>query len=176
MRRQLIKKIIVLVISLGIVTGILVVPVQSGFLVTDGNKNSFFFQPSQSKEVRITWRHSVELTPWTEIYVVNDDGELSLQSTVYKAYGAGTPDVEGNVELLSDGFIEVTGIERAIPFYSLFYIPVSHYSIEIAGKEFSLAGYVPDYTNVQIHYKKVRLYEWIWLEMALFTEGEVGNR
>lgn len=165
------KKIIIFVISLLIVTGLLVIPVQSGFLVTDGNGNPFLFHPDKTKEIGIGWRHSVELTPWKEIYQVKETGEFTLLSTSYKSYGAGTPDVEGKAEILSNGFIQVTGIERIIPYYSLFYIPISQYFIEIAGNEYALADFVPEYTNVQIHYKTVRLYEWIWLKLTFLRWG-----
>ena len=46
------------------------------------------------------------------------------------SYGAGTPDTEGIVELLPNGFMRVTGIERIIPNYSLMYIPISHYYLK----------------------------------------------
>src|SRR5699024_937840 len=84
------------------------------------------------------WRHSVELTPWKETYRITQDGDFSFESTTYQSYGAGTPDTDGNVEFLSDGFIRVTGIERTISHYSLFYVPISKYYVADGPKKYSI--------------------------------------
>src|SRR5699024_11151534 len=85
----------------------------------------------------------------TETYYVDKRGNLSLQSTIYQAYGAGTPDVEGIVDVLYNGFVRVTGIERVIPYYSLYYVPHSHYYIELNNNTYSLSEYVSDDTTVE---------------------------
>lgn len=110
----------------------------------------------------VGWRHSVEKTPWKETYRVRDGDVLELESTDYQSYGAGTPDAEGQVELLPDGYIRVTEIERTIPYYSLFYIPISRYYIKIDGKRYGLEEFVPAYEKVQIHYRSLRAYERIF--------------
>jgi hypothetical protein len=143
----------------------LVIPVQSGFLLTDGTGESLRFYPNETKEIIVGWRHSVELTPWEEVYHVVENKKLSLKSTTYKAYGAGTPDIEGKVELLENGYIYVTEIKRVMPFYSLFYIPESNYYIKINEKKYLLSDFAPDYKNVQIHYKSIQGYEWIYLKL-----------
>ena len=93
----------------------MIIPVQSGFLLEDGNGKTLRFYPNNTKEIIVGWRHSVELTPWEEAYRVIENEKLSLKSTTYKAYGAGTPDIEGKVELLENGSIHVTEIKRIMP-------------------------------------------------------------
>ena len=164
----MIKKIIVICIFIVIVIGILVIPIQSGFLVTDTEGGPIRFFPWDTDQLTIGWRHSVELTPWEETYRIQDNGELSFESSTYQAYGAGTPDTEGNVEFLSNGFIRVTGIERTLPYFSLFYVPISNYYLESDSEKYPLSEFVPDDTKVQIHFKRLRIYQWLWLKINLF--------
>lgn len=158
------KKIIVLVVLLLIGPGILFIPVQSGFYITENEEHWLYFLPDKEEKITIGWRHSVELTPWEENYRVIENGNLTLDSTIYKAYGAGTPDVEGKAEILSNGYIKVTGIERIIPEYSLFYIPISGYYIKHNEEKFELKGLVSDYERIQIKYGKLQLYKWVYLK------------
>ena len=165
------KKIILIVLLLLIGTGILLIPVQSGFLLTEEEGIPLYFLPNDKKQMSIGWRHSVELTPWEETYRVLDTGEFVLESTTFKSYGAGTPDMDGAVEILPNGYIRLSEIERTIPYYSLFYIPISQYYIEANGKKYPLSDFVPDYQIVEIHYESLLLYKWIY-----FTFIEVGRK
>jgi hypothetical protein len=150
--------------------GVMLMPVQSGVLLKNKQENSFYFLPWDSDVITVGWRHSVELTPWKETYRITDEGELSFESTLYKSYGAGTPDVEGKVDFLPNGFIEVTGIERRIPYYSLFYVSISQYYLEDNEKKYPLSPYIPDNTNVQIHYEQLQMYEWLGLKWKDITK------
>ncbi|MBT2215594.1 DUF1850 domain-containing protein [Virgibacillus dakarensis] len=162
----MLKNIIIYCGLVLIVAGILMVPVQSGLLLTNNKGNSLYFFPwDKDEDVTIGWRHSVELTPWEETYMITKTGELLLKSTTYKSYGAGTPDTDGKVEFLANEFVRVTGIERTIPYYSLFYVPMSNYYLEQQAKKYPLSQVVPDNINVQIHYKVVSMYEWLWLKI-----------
>ncbi|MCZ2257388.1 DUF1850 domain-containing protein [Sporosarcina sp. G11-34] len=158
------KKFIIIMLFLLVGTGTFIIPVQSGFLLTINEKETVLFVPNKTKEMTVGWRHSVELTPWEETYQVIEKGNLSLESTIYMSYGAGTPDTEGVVELLPNGFMRVTGIERIIPSYSLMYIPISQYYVKINNKKYILSDFVPEYENVKIHYKVLRLHDWIYLK------------
>ena len=81
------------------------------------------------------------------------------------AYGAGTPDTEGKVELLPSGLIRVTGIERIVPSYSLMYIPISNYYVKINEEQYILGDFFPAYENVEISYNSLHLYDWIRLKL-----------
>src|SRR5699024_445297 len=158
----MLKKRIIICVLLLLGTGIFVIPVQSGILLTNEKKDHIHFIPFDANTLSIGWTHSVELTPWKEAYDIHPDGSSPLSSTLYQSYVAGTPATDGTVEFLADEFIQVTGIERTIPYYSLFYIPISEYYVELDSKKYELSQLVPDYTNVQIHYKTFILYEWLW--------------
>jgi len=161
------KKIGLAVLLFIVVVGALLFPVKTGFDVSDGKGKRLLFIPGEG-EVTVGWRHSVEKTPWRETYRVEDGGELTLAYTEYKMYGAGTPDREGKAELKSDGTIRVTGIERTIPYYSLFYVPISQYFIEVGKKDYPLEEFVTEYEEVHISFEQVRLYEWLLMGMPHF--------
>lgn len=158
------KKLISTLLLLLIVIGILHIPIQSVFLLTDVEGLPLHFIPATEKKITIGWRHSVQLTPWEETYRVINSGDFVLESTTFKSYGAGTPDTDGVVELLPNGHIRLTEIERTIPYYSLFYVPNSYYYIKTSEKEYPLSDFVPDYQIVQIHYKSLVLYKWSYLK------------
>lgn len=166
------KKIIIYGLFLLIGSGMLFVPIQSGFYLTDREGQTLYFLPDQVKRITIGWRHSVELTPWEENYNVIAKNMLALESSVYKAYGAGTPDVEGEAEILSNGYIKVTGIERLISEYSLFYVPTSGYYLKHNKKTYELKGLVEDFTNVQINYGSLRIYQWLYLKFNQIQQKE----
>lgn len=158
------KKRIILVLLLLIGLGMLFIPVQSGFFITENDEKLLYFIPDKVEKITIGWQHSVELTPWEENYNVLENGMLSLESSVYKAYGAGTPDVEGEAELLSNGYVKVTGIERVISEYSLFYVPISGYYIKHNKNTYELKGLVSDFESVQIKYGNLHLYKWVYFK------------
>ncbi|HEX6593788.1 MAG TPA: DUF1850 domain-containing protein [Bacillota bacterium] len=161
------RTIVPILCILATIIGGCMFPVQSGFMLTNVDGDMYYFFPDDSRKITIGWRHSVELTLWKETYHVLPNGDLSLQSTIYESYGAGTPDIEGTVEVVSDEVVRVTGIQRVMPSYSLYYVPNSHYYIELNRKTYALSDYVPAHTAVQIHYKSIVLYEWLWFKVHI---------
>lgn len=155
------RRVIIIVILILIATGIFLIPVQSGIILTNLEGKPYHFFSWQGDTVTVGWRHSVELTPWKETYAILDNDTLTLESTMYKSYGAGTPDTDGKVDILQNGFIRVTGIKREIPYYSLYYVPISEYYIEDGTTKYPLKNYVPDYNHVQIKYETVSIFEWL---------------
>ena len=113
----------------------------------------------------VGWQHSVELTPWEETYRVMKKETCPLNLPIYMSYGAGTPDMEGIVELLPNGSMRVTEIERIIPIIRLCIFQISQYYLKHNEEKYMLSDFVPDYENVKIHYKALRLYEWIYLKL-----------
>src|SRR5699024_5449375 len=166
------KKIILFLILLLAGTGLTKIPVQAGILLSNEKGDIFHFIPWESEEITIGSRHSVELTRLQVTYRITHDGDFSLESISDQSYGAGTPDTDGNVEFFSDGFIKVTWIEPSISHHSLFYVPFSKYYVADGPKKYTLSRYVPYNTNVQIHYKQLKVYEWIWTRIEnLIKEG-----
>lgn len=45
--------------------------------------------------LRLSWIHSVELTPWEEYYQISSAGKIILKKTRFQSYGAGVPEYGG---------------------------------------------------------------------------------
>ena len=154
-----------MIIGILVLTAIAFLPVTRGFLIEQEDQERLKWIPTSSDTLIVGWRHSVERTPWYETYRVEKDHSLRLESSTYQSYGAGTPDREGKAELLEDGYVRVTEIERHIPYYTLLYAPISEYYVAVDDKKYFLKNIVDDYESVIIRHKTVRLYEWVILQV-----------
>lgn len=112
----------------------------------------YLLQPVRKKEeFSLTWRHSVELQPWEEIFQANPkDKEFVLVETRFRSYGAGVPDLSLGGYRLEDGFIVYKNLYQtysSLPFY------LSHfalYHLKIRNKSYDLSLIVPDNTKVAL--------------------------
>ena len=68
----------------------------------------------ENDTIRLSWIHSVELTPWEEDYEILPDGTLLLKTARFKSYGAGVPEYGGR-HRLEQGWIVREGIDRRLP-------------------------------------------------------------
>ncbi len=62
----------------------------------------------------VAWRHSVEREAWIETFKNIDHG-LWLTQTRFKTFGAGVPAHGGRRTRLVDGWVVMSGIDRAVP-------------------------------------------------------------
>lgn len=84
--------------------------------VVDQETGEVYYSAHATDGLRITlrWIHSVEKTPWSETYVV-EEGELVLTDITIEGYGAGVPADPGGVTTVEGGVIHSRGINRPIP-------------------------------------------------------------
>ena len=88
--RLLMKKVPIFVII--IITLICFIPIQRLFLIENkSGKILKSFPIKNGEEFTVYFIHSVERTPWYEIYYVNNDNEIYLKETRFYSYGAGLP-------------------------------------------------------------------------------------
>ncbi len=73
------------------------------------------FIVDEGEEFVVLWIHSVELTPWEEIFRISDKHEIVLDRTRFKQFGAGVPDSAGNKMEVVDGYIVFSGINQVMP-------------------------------------------------------------
>ncbi|WP_240744899.1 DUF1850 domain-containing protein [Desulforhopalus sp. IMCC35007] len=74
-----------------------------------------FTQAVHAKDViRLSWIHSVELTPWEEYYHILSTGELLLVTTRFQSYGAGVPEYGGTFRKERDWMI-YEDINKVLP-------------------------------------------------------------
>jgi hypothetical protein len=147
----------------------------AAFFATKGNGNlvlrngdtgeeyaRYAFQPGES--FSITFIHSVNQSPVTDSYDVDEEGQIWLRTTTYYDFGAGVPFDLNEGETLSyaeDGAMVISGIDRVIaPFY-LFVGTVSDHTLAIHGEEISLRELCGRNTKLWISYQPP-WYEKLW--------------
>ncbi|MFG6115302.1 DUF1850 domain-containing protein [Halobacillus sp. MO56] len=89
--------------------------------VNDDLERAFFIQEEESFSIR--WVHSVEKEEWEEMFVV-EDGQIVLDSTRFKTFGAGVPNDAGEDTFIKDGWVYMTEI----------YQPIGHQLVTRTGK------------------------------------------
>ena len=80
--------------------------------------------------VRLSWIHSVELTPWEEDYTILSDGTLLLKTARFKSYGAGVPEYGGEHRLVQ-GWIVRDGINRELPALNWIHSHTANFQIHL---------------------------------------------
>ena len=73
------------------------------------NEILFVFKVSPGDEFIMKWIHSVELTPWEEIFRIDENNEMILDRTRFQQFGAGVPDYAGTKTEIIDGYIIFSG-------------------------------------------------------------------
>ncbi|MGE4483973.1 MAG: DUF1850 domain-containing protein [Oscillospiraceae bacterium] len=100
------------------------------------------FPVSDGEEFSVTFVHSVNKTPVTDVYEIRD-GDIWLIKTIYYDFGAGVPTETEKDETLTygeNGEMIISGMDTMVP--DLIYIvgTVSDHVLETGGKEYSLRG------------------------------------
>ncbi len=116
----------------------------------------------QGEEFSITFVHSVNKTPVTDVYDVNEAGMIVLRSTIYYGFGAGVPsDLDPRMELSYDeetGAMVVSKIDMELPGFNLIVGTVSDHTLAIGGEEISLRDLCGRNTMVHIEYEDSRIF------------------
>lgn len=106
----------------------------------------------------ISWIHSVEKEEWNEIYIINDEGTLTLTETYFKTFGAGVP-VDGEIIPSNDGYVHMK-IMRQMDSLTLVVsenVQTTLYSGDKKVPLYKLAE--KDYEEINISVKSIHLWE-----------------
>lgn len=98
--------------------------------------------------VRLSWTHSIEHTPWVELYEISD-GQLQLREVHVKSFGAGVDQIAPEVEN-RDGWVMMRGYERSFPALHFFQSRDVDRELVVNGREAELDGRVPQYAAVEV--------------------------
>ncbi len=112
-------------------------------VLSNGNTGAVYasYPLSDGEEFSITFIHSVNKTPVTDVYDVDGDGKVRLLRTVYYDFGAGVPFDLNEGETLSfddNGAMIIDGINREIPDFLIFVGTVSDHTLQIGDSQISL--------------------------------------
>lgn len=112
-------------------------------------------------QFKMRWIHSVELTPWEEIFEISD-GKIYLTETRFQSFGAGVPDAAGNHTETADGYVTYSGINQEMPILNYGISPIAKHEL-ILGREaresYKLYELLPDDTPVSFQALKASLFK-----------------
>lgn len=108
----------------------------------------FARRAEEGDAVRLSWIHSVEHTPWTEVYRVSD-GRLALEEARVKAFGAGVDQIAPEVAT-EDGWVILRGTGRMFPELHFIYSREADYELRVGGRELELEERVPHHAAIRV--------------------------
>jgi hypothetical protein len=107
---------------------------------SDSGKTIASFPVKQGDEFSVTFIHSVNKSPVTDVYQIRD-GKIYVVRTIYYAFGAGVQTEIGEGQTLSygpDGSMIVSGFDRELDNLSYIVGTVSDHTLLIGGNTLSL--------------------------------------
>jgi len=109
------------------------------------------FPVQDGEEFSVTFIHSVNQSPVTDVYQIRKGG-IYVVRTIYYAFGAGVQTAleEGQrLEYGEDGAMIITGIDRRLERLSYIVGTVSDHTLQIGGEEISLRQLCGRNTTIQ---------------------------
>ena len=111
-------------------------------VLRNGDTNEEFarFRVSEGDEFSVTFIHSVNQYPLTDVYEIRDS-KIYVVRTIYNNFGAGvqTEIEEGQtLEINENGEMVVSGFDLEMPWLSYIVGTVSDHTLTLHGKEISL--------------------------------------
>ena len=143
MTRSKVKFMAAAIVSLAVAAAFLLSHMGTYLVLSNGNTGEEYarYRMSQEEEFSITFIHSVNATPVTDVYTVDEEGDIWLRKTIYYDFGAGVPFDLNEGESLSydeNGAMGISGIDREIPKFLIFVGTVSDHTLSLNGEEISL--------------------------------------
>jgi len=131
-------------IMVAIIAAIVSISLKNGdyLVLRDGDTNKEYarFRVREGDEFSITFIHSVNQYPLTDVYQIKDH-KIYVIRTIYNNFGAGvqTEIEEGQtLEYGENGEMIVSGFNQEMPYLSYIVGTVSDHTLTIHGKEISL--------------------------------------
>ncbi|MBM7632462.1 DUF1850 domain-containing protein [Geomicrobium sediminis] len=85
-------------------------------------KETFTIQQlSEDDELKLSWIHSVEKTPWEEYFTINKRGKLTLNKTRFQSFGAGVSPYGRGTTSIEDGYIVLSELNESFDSYRWFH-------------------------------------------------------
>lgn len=118
-----------------------------------GTGETYFVQlAKEGATVRLSWIHSIEHTPWVEVYRVSG-GRLALEEARVKSFGAGVDQIAPEVAT-EDGWVILRGTGRVFPALHFIYSREVDYELRIGGRELELEERVPHHAAIGVRVKQ----------------------
>ncbi|WP_232718605.1 DUF1850 domain-containing protein [Bacillus sp. FJAT-45037] len=101
----------------------------------------------------IKWIHSVEKTPWREIYQLTNEGELLLIETAFQSFGAGVPHQKGTMTV-ENGEVIIRDMNEQISVFRWIHSQHANFELEIDDSIIFDAEDLPHHERMEIFIEK----------------------
>jgi hypothetical protein len=125
------------------------------------------FKVEEGDEFIVKWIHSVELTPWEEIFRIDSNNNIILDRTRFQQFGAGVPDFAGKTVEIKDGYITYGEINQKIPLLPYGISNFAKHTLVFNDVEYPLYELVPDGDRINIHTEKISLLKYLYIKATL---------
>jgi hypothetical protein len=121
----------------------------------------------EGDEFIVKWIHSVELTPWEEIFRIDSNNNIILDRTRFQQFGAGVPDFAGKTVEIKDGYITYGEINQKIPLLPYGISNFAKHTLVFNDVEYPLYELVPDGDRINIYTEKISLLKYLYIKATL---------
>lgn len=111
------------------------------------------------------WIHSVELEPWEEIFTRNENMQVLLLKTRFKAFGAGVPDSAGEETYIEDDFVVYDKINQPIPDLTYGVSPIAKHTLITKNDTYNLYEILPADTGIRLKFEKVSIIKYLYYKI-----------
>jgi hypothetical protein len=125
------------------------------------------FKVEEGDEFIVKWIHSVELTPWEEIFRIDSNNNIILDRTRFQQFGAGVPDFAGKTVEIKDGYITYGEINQKIPLLPYGISNFAKHTLVFNDVEYPLYELVPDGDRINIYTEKISLLKYLYIKATL---------
>lgn len=130
------------------------------------SKTIFISRVYSGDEFTMKWMHSVELEPWEEIFRIDEKGEIVLDRTKFKAFGAGVPSKSGNKAEIKDGYVIFSGINKKIPEITYGISNFAKHTFYFRNNEYNLYEMVENDSPVKIYTTQIHFLPYLMKKLA----------
>jgi hypothetical protein len=121
----------------------------------------------EGDEFIVKWIHSVELTPWEEIFRIDSNNNIILDRTRFQQFGAGVPDFAGKTVEIKDGYITYGEINQKIPLLPYGISNFAKHTLVFNDVEYPLYELVPDGDRINIYTENISLLKYLYIKATL---------
>ncbi|WP_236784662.1 DUF1850 domain-containing protein [Alteribacter salitolerans] len=122
------------------------------YLVISDQENDQIFveeQITEGQQITLSWIHSVEKTPWSEIYDVTEKGQLVLTETEFESFGAGV-DFSGGTMTVEDGKVVVKDIDQPVESITWIHSQNAEHTVRIGETIKAGPEYLPHHHAIEL--------------------------
>lgn len=121
----------------------------------------FIFKVNPGDEFIMKWIHSVELTPWEEIFRIDENNEMILDRTRFQQFGAGVPDYAGTKTEVKDGYIIFSGIDQKVDLLPYGISEFAQHTFIYKDVSYELYKMVKDGDRINFYTDQISLFQFI---------------